>query len=867
MVSFASYIDLSNELVQLLIVFIALIPLFYRLHPNDQEYEKQKLRSSLLSISSSPKSRSANDSVKNRDINVSSVHSLDCYGPKLVIFSGGTAFNSVVKVLSKSLSTKVTYVLPVSDNGGSSKEIIRVLGGPAIGDIRSRLVRLANDTTYESRAIKLVLEYRLNSHDKSAAKEEMISIVDGSHPIWACTGGGIEPAISEAYKETVRAFLAHFFDATLRRSTNSDREMMGTRTKGSEAASALGNIYNNGSSEFDYRGGAIGNFVFTGARLFFRSLDAAIFWFSSLSSIPRSSLVAPVINTNSRVTIGALLLNGNCLIGQDVISHPPPSIAATKELKSKSVPSRIDKVRAGTVALPSPIKKIYYVNQYGNEVVPSANVNVLKALSECEAIIYAMGSLYTSIIPSLIVPGIGAKIKAANCPKILILNGTEDRETYGMKVSDYVQAIVKAAIQSDEGSSNESQPAVSGVTAKRGFPSRSTGTFARNTSGSSVDNDLILKYVTDVLYIDSDEIISKIVTRDGLKMLSDIGIKVHAVPSAEAESVEDFLSGGFGVIDSLAIINDDDEDDDNESVITSITSTDASEIEGYTAKGKGVDFELLKRFEEQSRNFVLPESEETNSKATKKSKGLWGSIVHNIFGSSEGVTKSSDESESRSKHLEFLDMAVSHITGDEKEKRLVQMKQQLKKVMNRQYHKLELIETIKYILACTNISREPNVNENDQFYEIEQSYEQTDAFDEDYQYHINSQNPRQPGMRPSEEIRRKTPSSPQRNQHQQSQYHQPKYPQQHYPQQHYPQQQYPQQQYPQQQNHEPQYPQQQYQQQYPQQQYPQQQYQQQQYQHPSQQQQYGQSQPQATLGSASRQSSGRKQPSWGRPSR
>jgi hypothetical protein len=125
----------------------------------------------------------------------------------------------------------------------------------------------------------------------------------------------------------------------------------------------------------------------------------------------------PVVNTNSRVTIAAILMNGNCLIGQDIISHPPPSIAATKEMKAKSVPSRIDKVRAGTVALPSPIKKIFYVNQYGNEIVPPANVNVLKGLTECEAIIYAMGSLYTSIIPSLIVPGVGAKIKNSKCPK------------------------------------------------------------------------------------------------------------------------------------------------------------------------------------------------------------------------------------------------------------------------------------------------------------------------------------------------------------------------------------------------------------------------------------------------------------------
>lgn len=39
---------------------------------------------------------------------------------------------------------QVSYILPVSDDGGSTAEVLRVLGGPAIGDIRSRLLRLAS---------------------------------------------------------------------------------------------------------------------------------------------------------------------------------------------------------------------------------------------------------------------------------------------------------------------------------------------------------------------------------------------------------------------------------------------------------------------------------------------------------------------------------------------------------------------------------------------------------------------------------------------------------------------------------------------------------------------------------------------------
>lgn len=52
---------------------------------------------------------------------------------------------------------------------------------------------------------------------------------------------------------------------------------------------------------------SIGNFFFAGARIFFQSLDAAIFLFSRVSDIPAESLVLPVISTNDRLTLGCEL--------------------------------------------------------------------------------------------------------------------------------------------------------------------------------------------------------------------------------------------------------------------------------------------------------------------------------------------------------------------------------------------------------------------------------------------------------------------------------------------------------------------------------------------------------------------------------
>ena len=58
--------------------------------------------------------------------------------PKLVVFAGGEGFNSTAALLRSMSSLHVSYILPVSDNGGSTSEILRFFEGPAIGDIRSR---------------------------------------------------------------------------------------------------------------------------------------------------------------------------------------------------------------------------------------------------------------------------------------------------------------------------------------------------------------------------------------------------------------------------------------------------------------------------------------------------------------------------------------------------------------------------------------------------------------------------------------------------------------------------------------------------------------------------------------------------------
>jgi hypothetical protein len=54
--------------------------------------------------------------------------------PGVCVFSGGTAANFLVDCFNKVAQNKkcsLTYIIPISDNGGSSSELIRVFGGPS----------------------------------------------------------------------------------------------------------------------------------------------------------------------------------------------------------------------------------------------------------------------------------------------------------------------------------------------------------------------------------------------------------------------------------------------------------------------------------------------------------------------------------------------------------------------------------------------------------------------------------------------------------------------------------------------------------------------------------------------------------------
>ena len=74
---------------------------------------------------------------------------------------------------------------------------------------------------------------------------------------------------------------------------------------------------------------------------------------------------------------------------------------------------------------------------------PRALPEALRAIGEADLILLGPGSLYTSVIPNLLVDGVADAVRAARGLKMYICNiMTQDGETEGMTASDHVKALL-----------------------------------------------------------------------------------------------------------------------------------------------------------------------------------------------------------------------------------------------------------------------------------------------------------------------------------------------------------------------------------------------------------------------------------------
>ncbi|HAJ92011.1 MAG TPA: GAK system CofD-like protein, partial [Gammaproteobacteria bacterium] len=194
-------------------------------------------------------------------------------GPRILFFSGGTALTATSRVLKRYTHNSIHLVTPF-DSGGSSAKLRQAFSMPSIGDLRSRLVALADENITGHPEVYRLFACRFPA-DQPAGKlmARLELMIRGKEPL--------VDAISNPMRRLIRNQLGYF------------REAM--------------------PDDFDLRGASTGNLILAGGYLNnHKHLDPIIFLFSKLVNV--LGTVRAVVNDD--LHLAAELEDGSCVTSQ-----------------------------------------------------------------------------------------------------------------------------------------------------------------------------------------------------------------------------------------------------------------------------------------------------------------------------------------------------------------------------------------------------------------------------------------------------------------------------------------------------------------------------------------------------------------------
>jgi CofD-related protein of GAK system len=299
-------------------------------------------------------------------------------GPRVLFFSGGSALNGVSRVLKSYTHNSIHLVTPF-DSGGSSAELRQAFDMPSIGDLRSRLVALADETVTGHPEVFELLTYRFPlKARKGELLHQLESMIRGRHPL-------IEP-VNNPIRRIILNQLGYFYDAM--------------------------------PEKFDLRGASIGNLVLTGGYLNnHEHLDPIIFLFEKLVGV--QGMVRAVVNDNYHLSAeledGSRVLGQHLLTGKEVspLESPVKHLTLSRQLESYTpVESRLRKKNH-------------------------------RLIQKADLIVYPPGSFYSSLVANLLPRGVGASIAENGCPKVYVPNLGKDPEQLGMSLDDSVHQLLR----------------------------------------------------------------------------------------------------------------------------------------------------------------------------------------------------------------------------------------------------------------------------------------------------------------------------------------------------------------------------------------------------------------------------------------
>ncbi len=308
-------------------------------------------------------------------------------GPRILFFTGGSALNPLSRKLVHYTHNSIHLVTPF-DSGGSSAKLREAFQMPAVGDLRSRLMALADQSVKGNREVRDLFTYRLpKSGDGEALRRSLGSLARGRDPL--------VQRIPDPMRKIVRNHLRIFQDAM--------------------------------PTDFDLRGASIGNLILTAGYLtHHRRMDTVIFLFSQLAEV--RGIVRPIMNGD--LHLAAELENGEWVVGQHLLT-------------GKEVPPIASKVRRVCISrdrrVPEPVEV-------------SIREKICELIRQAELICYPMGSFYSSLVANLLPKGVGQAIAENDCPKVYIPNTGHDPEQLHMSLTDSVAALLdylRKSAQSD----------------------------------------------------------------------------------------------------------------------------------------------------------------------------------------------------------------------------------------------------------------------------------------------------------------------------------------------------------------------------------------------------------------------------------
>jgi CofD-related protein of GAK system len=298
-------------------------------------------------------------------------------GPNILFFTGGSALRQTSEELIF-YSHNSTHIITPVDSGGSSAILRGAFEMPAIGDIRNRLMALADRGLSGNPEIFRLFAHRFKKNaNQQNLERELITMINGSHHL-------VE-RITDPMRKIIRMLLSFFYERK--------------------------------PKDFDLRGASIGNLILTGGYLEYnRHLDPVIFIFSKLVNV--RGTVRPVLDRHLHLI--SELENKDLLVGQHLLTG--------KEVAQ--ITSKVNKVfLSDSVDNPLPVD------------VPIPN-KIKKLIRDSDLICFPMGSFFSSIVSNLLPAGVGKSIVANKCPKIFIPNTGYDPELYGMDLTSQVEALL-----------------------------------------------------------------------------------------------------------------------------------------------------------------------------------------------------------------------------------------------------------------------------------------------------------------------------------------------------------------------------------------------------------------------------------------